>query len=399
MYRVAFLTVILIGQYLDVFGQPTLYPGYVTFSDGQIKYGSIALKSNYQNSQSVLFIAEDSSEETFHPFEIESYRVEGNKYYLSKEVNIDGESRKVFLEYLVKGIVSLYFLEDKHTDYYFIEKEGEMYPLFNSDRQVNIDKEDAGGQKIDHFTSRVYITETNQYKGALRYLFSDSPEVFNQVRELPFEYESIINITKDYHHSVCQDYDCIDYTRDINDYLFIEPTLSLMMTTISIKGHDGRLRNMGIEVGAYLRNKLKKSDRQSLLIGLLFSRNTFSGDLNPNLNLEASYGTMRIPMLLEWLLPGNEPLTFFQFGLSNAIVPVIKEDVVFERTTPYFGQRKLEFGLALGTGTKIKLSENTLLSIRLDTDYRIPSVQLDDFLDKKRLFTVRVGATYSYKLK
>ena len=61
------------------------------------------------------------------PADINGYRYTDNKMYISKLLIKDNEilnAKRVFLEYLVKGTMNLYYYRDKNKDeHYYVEKE------------------------------------------------------------------------------------------------------------------------------------------------------------------------------------------------------------------------------------------------------------------------------------
>ncbi len=96
---------------------------------------------------------------------LKAYRIENGNYYISKDVTIDSLKQKVFLEYLVKGIVDLYYLKDSQKEIYFLEKDNQMIPLSNDASIVTISSNDG--------SEKNYEKKSNQYKSVLTYLFQN----------------------------------------------------------------------------------------------------------------------------------------------------------------------------------------------------------------------------------
>lgn len=126
-----FTTLLLLFAACYATAQVNLREGYVITLQGDTLKGSVDYRSDYRNSKQCIFIANGSDKyTTFLPGEIHSYRfVDNGRYYISKTVQIGNEGeRTVFLEYLVRGEMSLYFLSSTTSaDMFFFEnKDGEI---------------------------------------------------------------------------------------------------------------------------------------------------------------------------------------------------------------------------------------------------------------------------------
>ena len=114
-------------------------PGYIITNEFDTINGYINLQSNYNNSRFCEFRqGENSEQKSYNPDEIRGYRIENIKFYVARKIKINGEEKTVFLEYLVNGIVDLYYLTEIATDYYFIEKDGVLNQLSNEERLINV---------------------------------------------------------------------------------------------------------------------------------------------------------------------------------------------------------------------------------------------------------------------
>ena len=114
--RIFFISLLAISSIS--YGQRDYKPGYIITNKNDTVHGFINLKSNYQNSRQCEFKRNiDQEPDTYLPFDIKGYRVENSKFYVSKEVPLNDTTEKVFLEYLVEGIVNLYYLKDLTSEY------------------------------------------------------------------------------------------------------------------------------------------------------------------------------------------------------------------------------------------------------------------------------------------
>jgi hypothetical protein len=61
---------------------------------------------------------------TYVPNDIMGYRFIDGKYYISSEIEFQGDTVKAFLEYIIKGEISFYFIRIQESDHYYIQKKG-----------------------------------------------------------------------------------------------------------------------------------------------------------------------------------------------------------------------------------------------------------------------------------
>ena len=109
-------------------GQINLREGIVITLQGDTLHGDIDYRTDQMNSEQCLFFPDGKSESvTYKPGDIFGYRfLDNGRYYVSRNVEIEKDKFKnVFLEYVVRGNLSLYYLD--HRDIidklYFLEDE------------------------------------------------------------------------------------------------------------------------------------------------------------------------------------------------------------------------------------------------------------------------------------
>ena len=62
--------------------------------------------------------------------DIAGYRFsDEGKYYVTRDVTIDSVPQKFFLEYLVEGVMNLYYYDTTAKKYFFFEKDGKMIEI------------------------------------------------------------------------------------------------------------------------------------------------------------------------------------------------------------------------------------------------------------------------------
>lgn len=198
-----FLQAILFSISSILFAQSDYRNGYIITNAGEKQSGWIDFKGGLLNSKSCSFKTDTLAEaKRYMPGEIKAYRFENSKYYASKEIKDSGSSKTVFLECLIEGKVTIYYLLNESGEHYYIEKDGKLSEMLNKD--VSFEK---GGTR--------YVHKSGQYKGILKYYMSDCPDLTSQITDTEFDKKSLIKISKTYHERVCKDKQCIVYEKNI----------------------------------------------------------------------------------------------------------------------------------------------------------------------------------------
>ncbi len=388
-------------------GQKGLKQGYIITSDFDTLRGYIKLKSNFENSESCEFAqTENQIPKAYSPYDIRAYRIENSKYYLSKDIVMDSVKKKIFLEYLVDGIVDLYYLKDRGNEYYFIEKDTLLMQLSNDGSIVTV--KGKGGQ--GEFESN-YFKNSNQYKRILQYLFQDSKETLAEIPNTAFDYRPLIKITKDYHKSVCKDNNCIDFTKSTNKGLFLEPYLGAIYSRMGLKTSQDYVTEFKPYAGLQLRLRpFKGFSRWYFVAGFNYSANNFEGDFENSLNqyglpywIHAKYSVLRLPLTIEYSMPLENVQPFISLSYNNILLLNTDYEVIRvygnsrtpERT--YF--RKYQYGATVGFGLRFKIKEDTYYFLKNEFEYRIPGANLGYVLDQSRVYSYMISAGFGFKIK
>jgi len=132
----------------------------------------------------------------YSPYDIAAYRFNESKYFVSKEVN----GAQVFLEFLIKGQINIYYLRDYKGDHYFLEKVDN--PI------IELPYEEG----IKYVDDKKVFFRTKKHIGLLTYYMQDAPEFQSRINEIGKPgHESLIKLSEDYHDKVCKDRACIIY--------------------------------------------------------------------------------------------------------------------------------------------------------------------------------------------
>ena len=135
-----FLFLFLISLfYLNTYGQENFLTGYIIKNNQDTVPGYILSQNSLKASETCIFKETlESKKQTYTPGEIYAYRYQDGQFYVSRSIPEAGRENenKVFLEILIEGIVSIYYLRDKNGDRYFIDKETHgMIELSNPQRK------------------------------------------------------------------------------------------------------------------------------------------------------------------------------------------------------------------------------------------------------------------------
>lgn len=188
---------------IAIVAQTNFQAGYYISNHNDTIFGEIDNRGDLRNGKICSFRKGPGSEiHQLMPGEIAAYRFVDGKYYVSRTMEINGQSQPIFLEYLVNGISSLYYHRSDAGDHYFIENIlGELSELTNEDILFERD-------------GKTYSRKSMLYVGQLKSAFSDAPELQKKLEHAEFRHKSLINLTSEYHDFVCEDeQQCIIYEK------------------------------------------------------------------------------------------------------------------------------------------------------------------------------------------
>ncbi|NJK85013.1 MAG: hypothetical protein HC906_02575 [Bacteroidales bacterium] len=224
--KITILNLLVLLSIFSTYSQQGFEPGFIITIQGDTVKGFILSSDKKLYSECAFKINEASIPEVYRPFQIQSYRFEDGKYYISKEVKLGIDSNKVqFLEYLIKGKASIYYFRDT-DDHYFIETE--KYGLIELTEEEKIAYTDEGTKYI----------RSKVFEGKLKVFFSDCPEIYPKIEKVHLDHKHLINLARDYHTKVCKGEECLVLNKNlILLILILVYTLVLCKTRlILIKG-------------------------------------------------------------------------------------------------------------------------------------------------------------------
>lgn len=326
----------LVFSFLTGFSQSKFKPGYIIKNSGDTINGFLESRNLKAMGISCRFKLNNKAKiSSYSAKDINGYRFNEGKFYVSKSIYNDSVVQYVFLEYLVNGIADLYYFKDKSGDRFFIQNDNDnLLELKDSKVEIVINNQH-------------YKKANKEYIGVLLNVFKDCPEIKTNIFESQLFPESMINLTKDYHNYICKDYKCITYDRDVKSKVSLGITFGVVYSKILFNVKDYRFKFIEDE---------EFQLRPSYNFGLLLSRSDIFG-INENLtfNFQAAYSqnnfesenfkikqqTIYLPIYFTYHFPTGSLNPIMNFGFSNTFF--LNSDVEHSNS-----QDREEFQKAIG---------------------------------------------------
>jgi hypothetical protein len=180
--------------------QTDFKPGYIIKTNGDTLYGDIDYRGDLLMSRLCKFRDKEKIIKDYSPKDIVEFRFTDSKYYVSREVY----GNSVFLEYLIKGKVNVYYMRDENGDHYYLDKEDV--------RLTEIPYEEG----IKYVDNKQVFFETTKHIGLLRVYMQDAPEFQSRINSVKKpDHQSLIKLAEDYHNAVCEGEQCIIFEKKL----------------------------------------------------------------------------------------------------------------------------------------------------------------------------------------
>jgi hypothetical protein len=385
-------------------------PGYLVTVNNDTVHGLIDQSVNI--AERVLFRETGSREVVrYTPDQVREIRMEPGKYFVSRKIEKGGVERQLFLEYLLEGIVHLFYVKFDNADHYYIEKDGRLTHLSNERRTFIADGQVHSLNSPGVVEGREYALRAAPYWGTLTFLFQEAPELFPDIPNTSFNHRSLINITSRYHDLVCDDFDCIDYTRFTRVEYFLSPRTGLARSWMGMASAPQRLESSATMAGLQVRIVHVQSPRWNLLTGIDFvSSSSFTGDVTlrwlqgpQTYNLIVDYQMLRIPVAVQYSPQRGRIQPIAQLGFSNIIllnrnyeirIPPVGRDI-----TSDYEFKAYQMGFNGGAGLNFRLDYQRNVYLRADAELRLPFHYSNyDIMSKQRTLGAYLVLGYEFKL-
>ncbi len=178
--------------------QTDFRPGYIIKISGDTLLGEIDYRGDLLMSSVCKFKDKENTIKDYFPNDISVFRFIDSKYYVSREIN----HRKVFLEYLIKGKINIYYMRDDIGDHYYLDKD---------DMKLTEMSYEKGIKYVD---DKEVFFETTKHRALLNYYMKDAPELQSRISSVKKpEHQNLIKLAEDYHNVVCEGEKCIIYEK------------------------------------------------------------------------------------------------------------------------------------------------------------------------------------------
>jgi hypothetical protein len=356
--RKSFFTVALIFLSQVIFCQTGYKPGYIITLSNDTIHGEIFYHASQKNHRSCEFrLNKDENAREYEPGEINGYRFNEGKYYISKRVPVYNDTLMVFVEYILKGQASFYYLTLNNETHYYIETHGHLAEL-------------SEPEKIKVVDAKMVIIKPKYY-GVLHFLMSDGPTLNDEIEKTKLSHQSLIKLGQDYNQLTCNGQNCIVFERKINRVKF---------TIFPVAGYSVSLINFGDQ----LQDKSAKgvfAGFSSRLSGIIASDERFGMCLegylqyNKTLNLVPGKENYSGALLIYkdiWYYINREseqvigPTTIFtKKAKADLDLLTLKIPVIFDFR---FGLGKAHYSIGAGPVLSFTLSQNKDFNYRPFTE-------------------------------
>lgn len=379
---------------LMVFGvraQSDFRPGFVVTLQGDTINGLINFRGDKGNTKSCIFKNEVNSKKvTYTPGQIKSYQFFEGKCYVSGVYMNFEVKEPIFLEYLIKGSVNIFYYQDDVKDHYFVVKDTTMIELDHHDRLTGNAEDDA-----------LILAKPEKYREQLKLLLQDQPSLFSYIDKIGCYKKDLVLMTQKYQNLSHPSQESIQYKQRTGGGVKFKFGI---LSSAGLSHLGSPPYNMYIsdydetkcldfkpaftyEIGATLNLYLDYTGRNKFCVQmspvLNFVEYTSNEErtLSPLLyiyKLNVNYTTLKIPFLLKYSFysSNRSVFPFVKFGPGCAIYLSQKGEYEYY-STPISGStiqpkvynkplnhvsQSTRFYFAVGAGTNIKCGRR-LLSI------------------------------------
>jgi len=331
--KVYFLA-LTISLFIMAKAQSDFRPGYIITLHGDTIKGLINFGSDKASAKSCTFKKGLNLEKvTYTPDQIKSYQFINGKYYLSS-ISMNFKLKdQVFLEYVIKGSVSVFYYQDDIKDHYFVAKDTAIIELDHHDRPTGIAEED-----------NLILLKAEKFKAQLKLLVEDQPALFEKIDMINCNTKDLILMTKEYQKLSCPSQECTQYEKRTDGSLKFKfgllssvgfshlssPPYSMYVNDYSETKFLNFKPTLTYEIGVLLNTYLDYTGKNKFCIQLSPSLNFVEytsneekslGQLLYVYKLNIKYTTLKIPLLLKYSFysSNRRMIPFVKLGPGCAI--------------------------------------------------------------------------------
>jgi hypothetical protein len=310
----------------------------------------------------------------YMPDEITAYRVDNSRFFVSREIKTTGGNKKVFLEYLIKGKVDIFYYRDMNDiDHYYIDKQG--YGLM--ELRFNTTFKNINGAN--------YQFDSKDHIGILKYYLQDAPDFQKQIEQIRKpDRENLIKLTEEYQKKVCKDENCIVYERRIP---FLKIALNPVIGVSLLRGSNKKIT----EVGGLVYFWMPRSNENLYFKTGLVHKSKTNADISTGETIENDYYSIyEIPLQIQYQFSSKRLKPLAGIGVNYLIFKHQLSD-----PNPHTYKKYTDVGhtLCLTAGFNYKVTNTLALSASLNSDFTPLLFLIDDGQRKFKLLStsLRIG--------
>lgn len=401
-------------------------PGFVILNNGDTVHGFLHYKATGTSTLCTFRKGQTGAQTDFTPYELNAFRYADGKFFVSRLVESESGPKRVFLEFLLKGKLNIYYMRDG-ADHYFIEKEdGRLIELTEQERiQIG-----SGG---------VETVKPSQFEGKLRSVMADCPAIYPEISRTGPNHSSLIRLGKDYHEMVCNTEQCIVFERQKKPFRlrvgFMAGYTSnkLKFGSQKTREQNGELMadygkqlvtgfSPGMAAGARLEfvNLFSTFEHVSLVVDFEMQRFsdyrlTATGETDqvhyegsdywlsvyPNIlykkSLDVNIKTwmLKVPLRVGYTFLSGSVRPYLSAGVMNMFTVSQNEDFQLLRFTEEYGKSVpfYHFGMTVTAGTRIRVGHDLDIFLEGGYDYTQNYNVTPERRLSNSLFTLRAGVS------
>jgi len=275
----SFLLVLFLSLFTIIcFSQSNFQKGYVQITENDTIFGLINYKNDISNHNICFFKkSETDTIQKFIPEKIFGYKFIDNKYYVSKEIKTKDGLNNIFVEYLLKGTVNLFYYKDNYSDHYLLQKiDIPIMEILYDNNIIYID---------DKPSLRKYLINI----GLIRYYLQDCPVLFDEIDKIksPSHYD-LIRLIKKYHEIKCPNEVCVIYKKKMPKFrIDLQPVFGItkLNNEYAMDGYSNTDYDIQFGLLTYIWLPLT-NERVYFRSGILYSKIKELDAVKYNLNFE-----------------------------------------------------------------------------------------------------------------
>ncbi len=313
------LTLLLIWASENCFSQTDFRRGYVITNAKDTLFGLVDYREGAKAYKTCAFKkSKNLNEFIYEPSGIIGYGFDDDKYFQSREIFTKGQSSEaVFLEVIVKGLVSLY----KFENIFFVEKDNNGLQQLINEREETI---------VNGITR---VKNTNQHIVTLNMLLYDCSEISAKVQRIGLDEKALTKLITEYNN--CQGDSSIIFkakkpwvkaligiTGGVNNsQLNYDPSLGYAHLTGEFEASTSPIVGASLDIlSPRINERLSFQSHIFFLTSQYYKYSFFQTNFSTEINyVTIELQQLKIPIGFRYIFPTRSLTPYFGLGLSSTV--------------------------------------------------------------------------------